>query len=496
MEIEAEDAVPAPSAGKCQQSSDVRKHEVSTLPDGDTAYRIEAAFRRRQKSWEQEFLLDPQQPRLGSWLLGQRVSSRCFQLVCLACRAFEGQKTTDGVQLAKNSNQSCGLWAKGRVISSTKDLRKWLAQKHAQAPEHLRATLHFLSYGDKAQVEGEEPNLQNAPPVSQLMDIWKSMHKGLSCRAVANDMKDVGRHKMERISSCLHEAVLNHERERLHQVRVMALHQDVRKGILQMRYTACLADWSVASGLLGLDLQPGTLSQELAQASKRILERFCTKDGSTDNSLFQQLSAAVELLDADGASDEQRCLRLLGQNFFTNVKICIKDPTHCARRLATSPWAADPTLSQIHAMYISGPDSMTNLIQRSPDLRTMFQANNGKLDVDELPLAAGTLSKMKAMDYAAHRFESSCKPLCRFVLLFDSIWLTAIDISIKRSGSAPGQRATQFLQDASEESLLQLAMLADASLQNLELVRFYDAESWLLLCQKVVVIELMKSLMG
>ena len=481
MEFETEVSLPAPSAGKCQQSSKVKGKRESGLPDTETADRIEAAFRQRQHSWEKEFLLDPQQPCLGSWLLGQRVSSGCFQLVCLACRAYEGQKTIDEAKVGKRVNQSSVVWGKGRVINSTQDLRKWLAQKHAQAPEHLRATLHFLSYGNKAKAEGEEPNLENAPPVSQFMDIWNSMHKGLSCRAVANDMKDFGRHKMERVASCLHEAVLKHERDRLQQVRVMALHQDVRKGVLQMRYTACLADWSVASGLLGLDLRPGTLSQELAEASHRILERFCARNGSVDHGFLQQLSAAVELLDADGASDEQRCLRLLGQNFFTNVKMCIKDPTHCARRLATSPWAADPTLSQVHAMYISGPDSMTNLIQHSPDLRTMFQGNNGKLDVDELPLAAGTLAKMKAMDYAAHRFESSCKPLCRFVLLFDSIWLTAIDISIKRSGSAPGHRATQFLQDASEESLLQLAMLADASLQNMELVRFYDAETWPLL---------------
>ena len=108
----------------------------------------------------------------------------------------------------------------------------------------------------------------------------------------------------------------------------------------------------------------------------------------------------------------------------------------------------------------------------------MFSGNVHALPSDVV-LSEQTLRRIKYLDFAPHRFESSCKPLCRVVLLFDAIWRSAIVIFVKRAGSVLAQRAQAFLQDSSEETLLQLALLADASLQNMDLIRFYDAVSWL-----------------
>ena len=182
---------------------------------------------------------------------------------------------------------------------------------------------------------------------------------------------------------------------------------------------------------------------------------------------------------ANIASDEQRSLRLLTASLFRNMKVQVRGPAHCARRLATSPWAVDSYLADVHSFYIQSQDSITNVIQHSPDLRNMFGDNVTQLQANvNLPLSESSLKRIRSLDYAAHRFESMCKPLCRFVLLFDSIWRTAADVAVKRNGTLPAKRARMFLEQSTVEGLLQLALLADASLQCMDVIRFYDSEAW------------------
>ncbi|CAE7822111.1 unnamed protein product [Symbiodinium sp. CCMP2592] len=404
----------------------------------EEADEVEAAFRKRQESWEQAFLLDKDQPGLGSWLMGQRVSSTSFVLTCVACRGWAQADITSE-------------WVRGKPILKIADLKK----------------------------EEDESGLHRAPDVAMIMDVWRKFKAGSSCRAVADTGAFGGRHKVERLHSCIGNACLEADRDALTTARVIAIHQDVRAGVLQIRFSATLADWSCLRGLLGLDCTPGTKSEDLQEATVRILSRFC----GGDLRLMARISEKVEMIDADGASDEQRTLNLLSgragavrSTMFPNIRIRVRDPTHCARRLSANPWAVDPYLSQTFLFYIGGAESMTHVIQHSPDLRHVFSENTCSVD-SGTPLSQQTLNRMRCLDYAPHRFESKCKPLCRFVLVFESIWRTALDIMVRRAGTEPARKAQAFVEGADVESLLQLALLADAGLQSMELVRFYDGDS-------------------
>ena len=430
---------------------------------------IQEAYRRRQATWETALPLDAEQPALGSWIKGQRTdgSPGSFVLYCVACRAAD-MKADGGAGKQPKNLQQC--WGRGKRIDKLAELRLCHAKKHADTPLHQRAVAELLQH----DVFSTDIKSTRAPPMQSMMDVWAELHKGASMRCVAELQTYGGRTKVEAIQTCLSEACLAHDRKMLADATVLAIHQDVRQGMMQVRYSACLPDWTVQKGLLGLDLNPGTLSSEICETIKRIVQRLCTVDGQFDNNLFDSIASKVELLDADAAPDEQRSLRLLTTHVFPNVKAQVRDPAHCARRLATTPWSVDKFLADVHSFYIQSQDSITNVIQHSPDLRQMFGGNVEQVHCD-LPLSEATLKRIRSLDYAAHRFESMCKPLCRFVLLLDSIWRTAADITVKRAGSVPAQRARMFLEGATAEGLLQLALLADASLQCMDVIRFYDS---------------------
>ena len=63
-----------------------------------------------------------------------------------------------------------------------------------------------------------------------------------------------------------------------------------------------------------------------------------------DEALYAHIGASVELIDADGASDEQKTIRLLSKTVFPNARFLCRDATHSARRLTKSPWTADAYL--------------------------------------------------------------------------------------------------------------------------------------------------------
>ena len=85
------------------------------------------------------------------------------------------------------------------------------------------------------------------------------------------------------------------------------------------------------------------------------------------------------------------------------------------------------------------------------------------------------------MNWKKQRYNSSQKPLCRLILFFDAIWATAVEVAILRGdaaagpdGRSPSIDALFFLAECLVERLVQSAMMADASEENLHVVRFFD----------------------
>ena len=119
--------------------------------------------------------------------------------------------------------------------------------------------------------------------------------------------------------------------------------------------------------------------------------------------------------------------------------------------------------------FILSPSSIVQLIHNSPDLRGIY----GLINRDDIEV-----NTVQNLGSSKDRFDSTSKPLSRFCATFDSVWKAAVAIQDRRKGTVPGQRASEFLRYVSAESLMQAAMLADAAMEAMAVVRFHDTESF------------------
>ena len=101
--------------------------------------------------------------------------------------------------------------------------------------------------------------------------------------------------------------------------------------------------------ILGLDLNPGTLSGEICNTIQRILKRFCTVNEELDVELYEHIRDRVELLDADAASDEQRSLRLLTASRSTLTWLTCTASTYRARIRSRISWRRRRILGNLEA---------------------------------------------------------------------------------------------------------------------------------------------------
>ena len=86
------------------------------------------------------------------------------------------------------------------------------------------------------------------------------------------------------------------------------------------------------------------------------------------------------------------------------------------------------------------------------------------------------LLRLKSLANASHRFDSSLRPLTRFIVLFREICIFAKRLMVVRAGEADAKCAAEFLQYLSGEiglsRALLLGLLAEAGSISLELIRF------------------------
>jgi hypothetical protein len=121
-------------------------------------------------------------------------------------------------------------------------------------------------------------------------------------------------------------------------------------------------------------------------------------------------------------------------------------------------------------VLVLGKESVVSIIQHSPNLKSQFhlfvQANRQ------------TVGKaIRDMGYAKHRYNSIQKPLGRWVLHFDSVCSLANWVRQHRRGRSEGAHCESFLSCVTEESYVQLAMVADAADEVGVLLRFLDDEN-------------------
>lgn len=82
------------------------------------------------------------------------------------------------------------------------------------------------------------------------------------------------------------------------------------------------------------------------------------------------------------------------------------------------------------------------------------------------------------MHTAQHRMESSRRPLGRAILWLDALIASAAEAYAEHKQTKVGQCCVEFLRFLSNEAVLQLAMLADATDEHMMMLRFHDNESF------------------
>eukprot|EP00438_Fugacium_kawagutii_P014291 Skav226008 [mRNA] locus=scaffold1010:155035:158819:- [translate_table: standard] len=155
---------------------------------------------------------------------------------------------------------------------------------------------------------GQEPEIQ-APSLARFKELIETLKRNSKLSFIASGHASTEAKRRE----CLVSSMWLKDKLFLQDSLSIALHQDVKAHTLFVRFRACDSDLRTHFGLLGaqsLELQSG--SEGLVKAMEKILARFCTADdGSVDQGLLRRIKQNAQLLNADGASDEQVSLRLL-----------------------------------------------------------------------------------------------------------------------------------------------------------------------------------------
>ena len=140
--------------------------------------------------------------------------------------------------------------------------------------------------------------------------------------------------------------------------------------------------------------------------------------------------------------------------------------------MTRNPWYADEYLRETFDLFIEGTESLVKTIANSPDVRKMFE-RRAELMTHSSEVVVRRVRDLQA---AKQRFQSTQKPLGRFILYFPALLATAYELQTRRGDSSVGQRGSKFLEAIDEERLLTLAMLADAGDEAAMTIRFFDSK--------------------
>ena len=174
------------------------------------------------------------------------------------------------------------------------------------------------------------------------------------------------RRKLQQMVWCLAEARRSEVRSFLRTAVSIAIHQDGRTNRLCIRFSAVQPDLSCMRGILGQNKMIEGGHGKMREATSEVMTHLCTEGrGAPPRShgkrietthlaeLEDHIRTHVEVVDADGAADEQLAGRAMRRpvdgmpSLFPKCLMVVCDKTHVARRLTTRPWKADKFIQNV-----------------------------------------------------------------------------------------------------------------------------------------------------
>lgn len=341
--------------------------------------------------------------------------------------------------------------------------------------------VHACSLGHMRSIGTIMPLRSGAPCDYDFRQVFKDMQQGSSFRECTSSDSKIARSrtKLVKIAWCLEEAFFCQQRDQLRRTSCMAIHQDGAGRHHAMMYTSVDDKLEVKTGVLGFERDIGTTSEGIANAMEGVVSRFCTKsDGAVpgvhakprcDTGLQSIIFEKKIIFDADGAENEQLAGLFASRGKFVNMCERVRDKTHASRWLTSKPWSADPRIWDIFNFCIMGYQSITRLIENSDDIKRIFNKHVQKCR------CAIDGRRVRSMQLAKQRFDSTARPSARFVMWIEAVNATCIEVSAVRAG-APQVRANAFLEWITEARVVTMALIADASDDSLRVTRFLDSD--------------------
>jgi hypothetical protein len=415
---------------------------------GDDATAAQVKWKRLFPKWSKQFLVDPSDPKSGTWL-----DSKWGQGLAVGCKCCNAARV----------HSPMGDYR----VDSVAGLQVVNFKKHVGNSRHSAAASAFIS--------GIPDMTVHCPPV----DAFKQ-----AALAIAGGAP-LGGSSRRKLVWCVSEAIKEHDRRALTSAHAVALFRDERKGRLAMRYKAVDADLVETSGTLGQERDFGTGATNITAATQRIITRMCTRFGGSGSTvepirlprLLEHIRHTVLCITVDSAADEvlsgemMRCTALSGTQMALtpNLKFVIRDKAHASRRIISRPWAADAYLKDIVVMMCKGRDSISRMVQNSLDMRRVFS------DFVKSSTSKIVKSAVTNMRAACHRFESFQKPLGRTCIHMHACIRTALHVA-SRAQPDVANRAKAWLRWLDTEKCLTLSMMADVADEAMSLTRLLDTE--------------------
>lgn len=236
--------------------------------------------------------------KLAPWLQGRSKDGR-FMLGCTICEA---------AGILANSK-----WGRFEVAEHAGKKQKFMI---ANILRHGAQKRHCLAAGGR-----DDTSLVNGVLVPTRNDFRVVMKSLLANEGTgAKGIKNIGTgNKIRKFKYCCAEGARIIARSQLRSALTLAIHQDVRKGRLLVRYTGCNMKLEVVTGTMGqiklprnftLDadgIKGGTLKIIKTFCLTRCRPPFCGRERQlVDTPLAQHIRDIVELWDTDAAGNQKR----------------------------------------------------------------------------------------------------------------------------------------------------------------------------------------------
>ena len=272
---------------------------------------------------------------------------------------------------------------------------------------------------------------------------------------------------------------------------------DERNNRLLLQFQACTHTLVVHSGVLGLLRGAGKTAPQIAAAVHHAVRSICTgralhpacnklrsgkAAGTVGEPLVKHILQRVVFYVSDGDSASHLAGHMLHTGSeraalaekLPNLRAIIRDRAHSSRHLNEHSFTADPILHSLLQTAVLKQHSIVRQIKDSQPLRQIFVAEaRSQTHRDDL------ITVVTDMSFAAQRFDSLQKPLGRIVLNLEALLSYCHVVTRERSANSPEvPRCLEFLQCITEQNVLLLGMMADASDECMMLTRFMDRDTF------------------